>query len=35
MNGIPQVEGTGHGGSLWGLLMFRGLLIQPVTATVG
>ncbi len=26
MDGIPQVEGTGHGASLWGLLMFPHLL---------
>jgi hypothetical protein len=31
MDGIPQVEGTGHGASLWGLLMFP----HPLPARVG
>jgi len=31
MNGIPQVKGTGHGASLWGLLMFP----HRLTARVG
>jgi len=31
MSGLPQVQGTGHGATLWGLLMFP----QPLPARTG